>query len=944
MLGENETALEYFNQALAVSRGFRDPLLEIDLLNNVAEVSNELGERQAALDSANKALTLSREVGYVRGQAQALDNAGLVHHLMSDFPRALDCFQQSLPLWRTARDRRGEAQTLTNLGFSYGDLGDLEKWSSVLDEALALWRKSKDLRGEAQVLTANALLNTILGEMQKALPNHDQAIQLFQRMGNKTGEAVALNGLALLYGTLGKYPRALDLYEKALRLFRGAGRRSSEAITLGHIGEVHYSLGNLQRALDCYTQELAALRSIRDSRAEAYTLRDIGVVFESMGNTDKALDHFNRALDLSRSTSDSRAQALALNSLGYLYEQGGQKEQALGLFKQALKLNRAVADRAEEEQTLHNIARVARDLGNLQEAYDYSKALLSLVEVQRAKVASQDLQASYFASAHQHYELYIDVLMRMHKQKPAAGYEAAAFEASESSRGRVLLDLLNEANADIRQGVEPDLLQQARHLQRSLNTMAERQIRLLSHTHTEEEASAIKKEVADLTDRYEDVLAQIRAANRKYADLTRPHALTLADIQQHQLDSNTIVLEYSLGEERSYLWAVTPAWVKAFELPGREQIDAVALRLYRALTAYSEQPDKQTPQQRRAALAAADSEYAQAAAALTQMLLAPVAPDLGTSRLVIVADGSLQYVPFAALPEPQAPSESERQPLIVRHEIVHVPSLSILSAMRSENSGRRPAPKTLAILADPVFSKDDSRVQGRERTGRNAGGHTAPQPDRSKAGQRLRSNDLPDYQKESLRFQRLPFASTEARAIADLLPEPERKLALGFDASLATAQSKDLQQYRILHFATHGLIYGAYPQLYGVVLSLVDTQGNTQDGFLRLNEVYNLKLAADLVVLSACQTALGKDIKGEGLIGLARGFMYAGAARVLASLWKVDDRASAELMKYFYEELLNGTRLRPPAALRAAQLRMLQDKRWQAPYFWAAFILQGEWR
>jgi CHAT domain-containing protein len=156
--------------------------------------------------------------------------------------------------------------------------------------------------------------------------------------------------------------------------------------------------------------------------------------------------------------------------------------------------------------------------------------------------------------------------------------------------------------------------------------------------------------------------------------------------------------------------------------------------------------------------------------------------------------------------------------------------------------------------------------------------------------------------------------------------------------------SPELQQYRIVHFATHGLIYGLHPQLYGIVLSLVDKQGRPLDGFLRLNHIYNLKLPAEMVVLCACQTALGKDIRGEGLIGLTRGFMYAGAARVVASLWKVDDRASAELMKYFYEGMMGPQQMRPAAALQAAQIKMWKNPRWRSPYYWAAFVLQGEWK
>jgi CHAT domain-containing protein len=167
--------------------------------------------------------------------------------------------------------------------------------------------------------------------------------------------------------------------------------------------------------------------------------------------------------------------------------------------------------------------------------------------------------------------------------------------------------------------------------------------------------------------------------------------------------------------------------------------------------------------------------------------------------------------------------------------------------------------------------------------------------------------------------------------------------AVDFEASKATATGGSLNQYRIVHFATHGLINSRHPELSGIVLSLVDEQGMPQDGFLRLHDVYNLKLSADLVVLSACRTALGKDVKGEGLIGLTRGFMYAGAPRVVASLWDVKDEATAELMKRFYEGMLR-RRMTPAAALRTAQLSMAKEKRWEAPYYWAGFVLQGEWR
>ena len=192
-------------------------------------------------------------------------------------------------------------------------------------------------------------------------------------------------------------------------------------------------------------------------------------------------------------------------------------------------------------------------------------------------------------------------------------------------------------------------------------------------------------------------------------------------------------------------------------------------------------------------------------------------------------------------------------------------------------------------------------------------------------------------------LSRLPFSRAEAEAVGALVPTKSLLKAIDFRASRGLATGGELSNYRIVHFATHGLLNSEHPELSGLVLSLVDENGKAQDGFLRMNEIYNLQLSADVVVLSACQTGLGKEIKGEGLVGLTRGFMYAGAQRVVASLWQVDDLATAELMKRFYREMLKEN-LRPAAALRAAQLEMMKQKRWSSPFFWASFIIQGEWK
>jgi CHAT domain-containing protein len=315
--------------------------------------------------------------------------------------------------------------------------------------------------------------------------------------------------------------------------------------------------------------------------------------------------------------------------------------------------------------------------------------------------------------------------------------------------------------------------------------------------------------------------------------------------------------------------------------------------------------------------------------------------------LAIVASGALEYVPFAALPHPSA---SNYQPLIANHEVVNLPSATALAMIRRETSVRGAGMKTLAMLADPVFDANDPRLGLRKKKKSGAG----------RAGVRVRSayslnasstinpelaRSAGDFRASALRngFSRLPFSRDEAETIAKFVPKNSLLKAMGFQANRATAIGAELGRYRIIHFATHGLLNSERPLLSGLVLSLFDENGKPQDGFLRMHEIYNLQLPADLVVLSACQTALGKEIKGEGLVGLTRGFMHAGADRVVASLWQVDDLATAELMKRFYRGMLQDG-MRPAAALRAAQIEIMKHKRWAAPYYWAGFILQGEYK
>ena len=541
--------------------------------------------------------------------------------------------------------------------------------------------------------------------------------------------------------------------------------------------------------------------------------------------------------------------------------------------------------------------------------------------------------------------------MRRHQAEPTKGFDALAVEVGERQRARSLLDLLTEANTDLRQSVDPTLLERERALAKQLNDKAQLK------TSTPEEAGALKNEISQLENDYERAQVAIRNASPHYAALTQPQPLKLKEIQA-QLDADTLLLEYSLGEERSYLWAITKDSLTSYELPKGELIEKDARAVYELLTARSTSNRGETPSQRQARISDAETKLPAAAGELSQAILAPVAAQLGNKRLVIVADGALQYIPFAMLPEPSVVSgqlstaknngprtTDNGQPLIVKHEVVSLPSASALAIQRSELAGRQPAPKMLAVIADPVFDRSDSRfTTPAAETGDKAQTRTINGDDaRSIEHLAEKPGDKSAVTTIRMVIPRLPFTRQEANQLMALAPKGSSFSAIDFQASRATALDPALGRYRYIHIATHGLLDTERPGLSALVFSMVDAEGKPQNGFLRANDIYNLKLPAELVVLSACQTGLGKDIKGEGLVGLTRGFMYAGAARVVVSLWNVNDKATADLMTKFYEKMLKQGQP-PAAALRAAQVEMWNQKQWQSPYYWAAFTMQGEWR
>ncbi|GBE91846.1 tetratricopeptide repeat protein [Nostoc cycadae WK-1] len=824
--------------------------------------------------------------------------------------QAIAKFEQALVLYRQAGDRASEAFTLAYIGKIYSNFGDKYKALEYYQQSLAIEQNIGNKAGEATLLNNIGKIYSELGEKQKALDYYNQSLPLRQLVKDKAGQAITLGNIGTVYSFLGEQQKALDYYNQSLILKQQVGNKAAIASTLNSIGKTYSDLGEKQKALDYLNQSLPLFQQGGDKADNAIAISNIGKIYSELGEQQTALNYYNQSLPIFQQVGYKLGQAITLNNIGEVYFQLGEQQKALDYYNQSLPIYQQLRDKSREAHTIYNVATVKYDQGELNTALTEIEKVIKIVEDLRSKIDSQELRTSYFATVQNYYQFYIDVLMQLHKQHPEQGYAALALETSERSRARSLLELLSEANTDIRQGVEPKLLVQERKLQQQLDALEKRRIQLLQGNYTEEQVQALDQENEKLLEAYQQIQAQIRATSPRYAALTQPQPLALAQIQQQVLDDNTLLLEYSLGKKRSYLWLVTNKSITSYELPKRADIETIVQKFRQEIT---------MPY----------LKHSQSIDALSKIILAPVAQKLQKQRLAIVSDGALQYVPFASL---TTGSGTQYEPLLLNHEIITLPSASILAILRSEHKERKSPPKTLVVLADPIFNRNDERLQNKAQVSHSP-----------VLESNLDSLALSKSAADSdINFERLRFTRQEAEQILALVPVNQRKEAVDFNASRTTASSENLSQYRIIHFATHGILNSKHPELSGVVLSLFDPQGMPQNGFLRLRDVFNLNLKAELVVLSACQTGLGEEVKGEGLVGLTRGFMYAGSPRVVVSMWSVDDQATSELMKAFYKNMLK-TGLTPAAALRKAQLEIWRTQKYVAPYYWAAFTLQGEW-
>jgi len=908
-----------FQSALELAREIGDRPAEADAVQRQAEsLAGSL-----SLDSLRAALEIRRQLGDEGGQARLLYLLGYHQEHRGKIADAVDSYRQALSLhWRTD-DAYGQAVTLGQLGSLFGILGDSDRALAYLDAAFARSQEAGSLDLQAYALIQRASIDMEQGELQVAHDEYARVHELLSTAGPRamadaaTEAALALEGLAASLLYMGQPEKARQWYGEQLSAFEALRDQQGQVYALLGIGSTFESEHRPDRALGYFQEALGIIRKKGLRPSEGLALYDLGRAHRELGQPLQAVADLEAALALEAADRPAR-QAQTQIELATAYREAGKPAAAEAAFQHALLTGGAAPLVQAAAQA--GLARLQRDRGDLAAARSAIGRALATTEKLRSGVLRPDQRVSFLAARRGYFELDVDLLMRLDRQQRGAGYDVEALAVSEQARARGLLDLLAKERVDVRQGIPAELKRRETEIGEHI---ARLQTRLWSprQAQPDVETQRLRREL-DQAEEAEKVLdAETRRREPAYAAMHAPQALPLHQIQG-LLDERTALLEFFVGDEGSYLFVVTREGLAAHALPSRRQLDPLVDSVRNAV--YSDSRLRAR-------------HYAQDAYELYRQLLLPAAAELrGKPRLVVAPDGPLYALNFEALLTAVVPDGGPPRrdlPYLIRERSVsYVPSASVLAQLatgRAAYGDTAPAGKLFVGFGDPA--------QG-PAGGQESAGTAATDSGCAPAGVAAAEHRSGVALAGLVQPPPLPAARDEVCRIFRLFGANQAVVFLGSEASEENVKASAIvRSARILHFAAHGLLDEEHPDLSG--LRLTHARDSAEDGLLQVREIFNLQLRADLVVLSACQSGLGKEVSGEGLIGMTRAFLYAGAASVVVSLWQVDDVSTADLMVGFYSQLKAG--LDRSEALRQAKLEMIDRSRYSHPYFWAPFILVG---
>ena len=877
MMSSYQQAIAAYRQVLTMSGGLAD--LRCAALSRIARTYANIGRPHDAQNYMDEAASVCLAIADKKVLADAAEAQGETRFFSGNIPDAIASFTRAKELASEAEDRDGEGLATMMLSETIDDRQEANRlaWS-----ALEGFVASGNAYGAARAHLKLAYFAIGEGDFEVARCRCESALPVFQRIADKDNAAIALNILGLIARQSGDLEESLKYYRRARNDFASVRDDLGEVESIKEIAEILLSQHKYGDLEPLYARKLHLAQATSNHAFLAWALLDLAGVYARQHRYTQADETYQRGLAEFRVAGNPDGESVALERTAELQTEQGRYQQALHMLGEAQALRQQSGEIEDVARIQYSRARIYLRLDDLEKARSEIEKTIAIIESQRLRIAKFDSRAQYFASVHEYHSLYIQVLMALDKLHPNQKYVQLAFEAAEKSKVRSLLDLLD----NIQQGVSCDTL--------------------LAHNSISPTIGADEK-----------------ASDTRALSTTQP--LTLHDVQTQIGDGNTVLLEFALGEDRSVAWVLDGDSLEAFDIGPAAEIHN-RVRLFRKALLPIEGKANEAPTDYLRRRAAARNTLLLQSRQLAKLLFGPLRLP-PRKRLLIVPDGPLQYLPFAALAVPGNGRVSV--PLVELYELAMLPSASALVSLRKTAGKRLPPADEVTVFADPAFQPPGTPIPAA----------VASSPGFPRSRELTRAlHDLRDSQW----IPSLPGSRNEALAIQQITGPARTRLVMGFEANREAIMASSIARQRIIHFATHGMMDARHPEMSGLVLSMFNKKGEYQDGYLRLSDIYNLKLSADLVVLSSCESALGKDLGSEGINGLPRAFLYAGARSVVASLWKVDDDATVPLMKVFYSRLQRGED--PARALRGAQLDLLKNTQWSDPYYWAGFVLEGDYR
>jgi len=902
--GKYEESIELFKEALASARKNQDhpaemeALVKIGLLYwNTGELPDSQNFYQQALSAAEKAaLTEKKEEIEKYIQIHNLYQDGKEYFSEGNLRESIESFERAIALAKEIQSPEHEVKCLRLLSIRYLELDDFERYKSLNESALEIARRLNHEKEQGRCLFNIGYYYGAVEDYSQALQHYEEALRKARIVEDYGDESDCLTNISNIYRRLGDFDKALEYLRQVLRIDRELlPDEAYVAIDLNSIGVTYQKKAlqtgkdeDLDRALENYEESLRIARRIKDDETEIEALNNIGMAYVDLKRYPEALEYFKQAMAKAEENQDKEETANILVNIGIVYS----KQEKYDLAVESLQRALDAASQIGKENTLweahFEIANTYMRRGDYQKSLENYESSVEHLEKIRSRIQLEELKASYLGTDKriETYQNVVDLLYKLSRLEPEKLYCQEAFHFLERAKARAFLDRLEVSKVNIARGVDRELLIQEEEL---MNEISALNSELFKPGLNDPEKQDIREKLRQSEDRLEALKRTIRISSPAYANLKYPQIISLEQAQRQLLDSKTAFLEYSLGETSSYAFTITRSGSKMFPLPPARTIRS-QVREYLQAIAVKENKDFSLGHE------------------LYKILVLP-GLDRKITKLVIIPDDILHYLPFETL----LSREEDNSWLVKDYKIAYAPSISSLrEIIQQEVAREHKRQKDILAFGDPYFGPEEEGTEA-EDTAKTASAA------------------------DSSQFPRLKFSGQEIEKIAALFKKENTSLFKRREATEERLKALDLDDYKILHFATHCIIDDTKPDRSSIVFSVGSV--SSEDEILQMREVFNLKLNSDLVTLSACQTGLGQLIRGEGVVGLSRAFFYAGASSALISLWAVHDQATSQFMERYYFHLRASHSVMD--ALQKTKLEMIDSGVLSHPYYWAAFIVTG---